>query len=380
MKIIEYSELKNTYSFFANKIAKAIYVFIVIVILIILAGVLWCIFGFLDDTVRASTLLRPYENVSTVRTKYGGRIKEVLFENGAHVNQGDSLIIIDTFEAEAELKKQQTSLKLCEKENRVSKVLLSTIDNEVITVVEEDTEILSKSQTYLSELKQLKQETEEAKILYEREVKKPKMFTTSQSIDDYLNQYNKAKLKLETFISDSRYQALLSLNNSEAQIIQITETINTLQDQIDFSVLKAPISGTVKTVSPILVNENIFAQESVLQIIPDSEERLKAELYIKTADIGRVEEGNRVRIKLEGLSPARFGYVEGNVILVPPDYTAMQTEEPVFIVEAEIEDLVMTTKHGEQTILKPGLKGEARVVVGREKAYVMLLRKLDFLW
>ena len=76
MKIIEYSELKNTYSFFANKIAKAIYVFIVIVILIILAGVLWCIFGFLDDTVRASTLLRPYENVSTVRTKYGGRIRE----------------------------------------------------------------------------------------------------------------------------------------------------------------------------------------------------------------------------------------------------------------------------------------------------------------
>ena len=107
---------------------------------------------------------------------------------------------------------------------------------------------------------------------------------------------------------------------------------------------------------------------------------LKAEIYIKTADIGRVEEGNRVRIKLEGLSPARFGYVEGKVILVPPDYTAMQTEEPVFIVEAEIDDLVMTTKHGEQTILKPGLKGEARVVVGREKAYVMLLRKLDFLW
>ena len=132
-------------------------IFIVIIILIIIAGVLWCIFGFLDDTVKASTLLRPYENVSTVRTKYGGRIREVLFENGAHVNQGDSLIIIDTFEAEAELKKQQTSLKLCEKENKVSKVLFSTIDNEVIPVDEEDTEILSKSQTYLSELKQLKQ-------------------------------------------------------------------------------------------------------------------------------------------------------------------------------------------------------------------------------
>ena len=41
---------------------------------------------------------------------------------------------------------------------------------------------------------------------------------------------------------------------------------------------------------------------------------------------------------------------------------------------------VLLVKHGEQTILKPGLKGEARVVVGREKAYVMLLRKLDFLW
>lgn len=380
MKSLDYSELKNTYSFFSNKPARAIYAFIVIVVLIILASVSWCIFGSLDDTVKATTLLRPYDKVSTVRTKYTARIKEVLYENGEHVNQGDVLLVLDSTEAEAELKKQMSSLKLYEKEQEVSSALLVTIENEDLPTDVMDIEILSKAQAYLSELSQLRSEAEEARVLYERELGKPQMFTTSQSIEDCYSHYNKAKLKLDTFISDSRYQASLSFDNSRTQIVQINETISTLVDQIESSVLRAPISGTVKSVSPVLENENLFSQESVLQIIPDSGKSLKAEIYVTTADIGRVKEGNRVRIKLEGLSPARFGYVEGVVTLVPPDYTFTGTEEPMFVVEAQIDNLIMSTKTGEEVSLKSGLKGEARVVIGREKAYVMLLRKLDFLW
>lgn len=108
MEIVDYSELKNTYGFFANKPARAVYVFLFIVVLIILSAVLWCIFGSINDTVKATALLRPYEKVSTVRTKYGGKVREVLFENGQHISQGDALLVLDTLELETELKKHQT--------------------------------------------------------------------------------------------------------------------------------------------------------------------------------------------------------------------------------------------------------------------------------
>ena len=71
--------------------------------------------------------------------------------------------------------------------------------------------------------------------------------------------------------------------------------------------------------------------------------------------------------------------IETEVSLVPPDVTMTQSGQAVFVVEAEIQNPYLHTRHGETAKLLPGISAEARIVTERSTAMQMILRKLDFI-
>lgn len=123
----------------------------------------------------------------------------------------------------------------------------------------------------------------------------------------------------------------------------------------------------------------ILAGEEVLRIVPQDNESLKADIYVDPSYVARVKVGNPVKIKFPGLAPSRYGMVETQVSIVPPDVTVMTTGQPAFVVEAVIENPYLSTKHGQTARLLPGISAEARIVTDRSTAMQMVLRKLDFI-
>ncbi len=77
---------------------------------------------------------------------------------------------------------------------------------------------------------------------------------------------------------------------------------------------------------------------------------------------------------------ARHGYSEAKVISISPNYKMVSDGSLGFTVYGQIKDIELKTRSGEKLCLKVGLTGTAEIVVGYEKAYMMFLRKLDFLW
>ena len=71
--------------------------------------------------------------------------------------------------------------------------------------------------------------------------------------------------------------------------------------------------------------------------------------------------------------------IETEVAIVPPDVTMTQSGQAVFVVEVEITNPYLHTKHGETAKLLPGISAEARIVTERSTAMQMILRKLDFI-
>ena len=76
----------------------------------------------------------------------------------------------------------------------------------------------------------------------------------------------------------------------------------------------------------------------------------------------------------------RYGYSEVKVISISPDYKMVSDGSLGFTVYGQIKDIELKTRGGEKLCLKVGLTGTAEIVVGYEKAYMLLLRELDFLW
>lgn len=123
----------------------------------------------------------------------------------------------------------------------------------------------------------------------------------------------------------------------------------------------------------------ILAGEEIIKIVPEDNQALIAELYVDPSYVARIKVGNGVKIKFPGLPPSRYGQIETEVSLVPPDVSLSPEGQPIFIVEAKIKDPYLKTKTGQTARLIPGITAEGRIITERSTVMQMVLRKLDFM-
>lgn len=170
------------------------------------------------------------------------------------------------------------------------------------------------SKLYLTEKAHYEKILEDSETKYEREKNAPPELKVPWTIADLENQYTQTKLTYETW-----------LNNQKVQ----------------------------------------------------TKEKLKADIYIDPSYVARVKVGNAVKIKFPGLPPSRYGMIETNINLLPPDVTYI-SGSAVFIAEAEIENPYLVTKKNQTAKLLSGITAEGRVITDRSTVMQMVLRKLDF--
>jgi HlyD family secretion protein len=90
--------------------------------------------------------------------------------------------------------------------------------------------------------------------------------------------------------------------------------------------LKAPQAGIVKDLATTTVGAVVAPGTVLLTVVP-KHEPLVAEVRIRHEDIGFVEAGQPVKVKLAAYPFQKFGMVEGTVRTVAPDVSAATTKE-----------------------------------------------------
>ncbi len=120
MKNNDFKDIRDiTYSREMYEAKPKIFVsaFIYIVLFIIIISLIWAYFSEIDIIARGSGIVRPNENISTVRVESAGKLEQVNVYEGKEVNKGDILYIIDhkTFE----LQKNELEEKLSDLEQKL---------------------------------------------------------------------------------------------------------------------------------------------------------------------------------------------------------------------------------------------------------------------
>lgn len=379
MYLKTFDEMKKTSVFFMLKPVNAIYGFIVTVCVAILAVIIWAVFAPMDDVVKGTVLLRPSQAVSSIKCVTSGELYSKNFENDDVVQAGDLLFSLDTSALIRELESYKAAQKKNEEDTVIYTTLLQTIKSGRITGVEKGSDAFLKSNSYLLEKSRYEAMQEEAESKYVIERDAPSALRVPQTVKELENQFRQSKLTYETWLSNQNIQTNEKVASLKIERNNIETRLSELERAIKNSTIYAPISGRISEVTKRNRGDYILAGEEVLKIVPQDGDSLRADVYVDSSYIARVKVGDPIRIKFPGLAPSRYGMVETEVSLVPPDVTLSQSGQAFFVVEAVIDNPYLSTKQGQIAKLLPGISAEARIVTDRSTALQMVLRKLDFI-
>ena len=309
---------------FASQNRKILLIFAIIIIAVVLA--LWW-FNFrtkpLEGFAMGNGRLEATE--VDIATKFHGRVKEILFNEGDNVKLGQVVAQMNTATLEAQLAEAQANVISAEKQH-----------NNAVAVVAQ-----RKSECDLA-----RKNLTRANQLFEKGI------ISSQELDKQTATYD---------VSESRCDAAeANVANAEAAIEAAIAQTERLKSDINDSILKSPISGRVqyKLAEP---GEVLPAGGKIMTIINLSDVYMT--VFLASKDAGRIAIGAPSRIIFDAAPeyaiPAEVYYISSKAQFTPKEVeTLNERQKLVFRIKVRIDDDILREY---EPLVKIGVPGVAYI-------------------
>jgi|AGTN01.1.fsa_nt_gi type I secretion membrane fusion protein, HlyD family len=119
------------------------------------------------------------------------------------------------------------------------------------------------------------------------------------------------------------------LSELEMNIARTRELLSQASDQQRRTQVTSPIDGIVKNLRANTIGGVIRPGEPIMEIVP-LHERLQVDARLSPTDRGYVQVGQKATVKVSAYDYTTYGGLEGEVILVAPDTTMDQDNQPYY--------------------------------------------------
>jgi len=268
-------------------------------------------------------------------SKISGKVKEVNFEVGDYVKEGEPLVILETEELYDQLSQAEAALA-------TAKANLAA--NEAGTLPQQLEQAKSAFEQAEANYLNVKADYERMKALYEADA------ISKQAFDSMELKYKVAKSQYESAKEQLRLTEERLPKNIEAlraQVAQAQAQVELIKTNIKNSVIKAPISGLVssKQINPGEMCQAGAALGSIVNI-----DKVKVVIDVPEEDINKIKEGQETTVNIDALGDE--GKIKGKISIISPASGSSR----LFKVKIEMENKDHT--------LKPGMFASVNVVRG----------------
>lgn len=149
-----------------------------------------------------------------------------------------------------------------------------------------------------------------------------------------------------------------SLRKSRREYLEFSQRLRKMSDSLNRTVIRSPASGIVKSIYIMGEGEVVQPGMTVLDIVPAGD-KLVIEAHLALGDIGYVQPGQPVAVKLATGDARMFGNLDGIVKHISPDAITIPEEGTFYRVLVETES-DRFERDGRRYQLYPGM----RVLVG----------------
>lgn len=180
-----------------------------------------------------------------------------------------------------------------------------------------------------------------------------------------------AQAALAQQISDWRSRAGMELSQAQADLSVQKMTLPGLEDRVDRTVIRAPMTGRVNRVFVTTVGGSVGSGEPIVEIVP-TDDALYIEAMVRPQDIANVGLGQRAFVEITAYNPAIFGKMAGTVTSISPDAVVNEeTGESFYTVEVRTTE-VLKDQDGDPLDIGPGMVANVSLL-GEERSILSYL-------
>lgn len=378
---------------------------------IFLIALLFCCIIRYPETVDGSVYLTVSAPASRLISRYTSVIDTLVVNNGEHVMFGDDVAVLRNAARYKDIRycmnivdeyntKGISSLQgLLEKELRLGdiqdywSVFLSSVQaynlfvslNEIDIKKEIAKQRIDNLQDFVTSLANRIAIQKEILTLKKNELNREKQLLESKMVsqseyETYLQDYRSAEVTLNSLNSDFE-QTKASIHDIEYSVreteLEITKQKNSLELSVNDAALKlsgalirwkenyaivAPVTGKVNYMDFWNAGQTVMQGQIVASIIPDAENEVFAIAKISSQRYGKIREGQRVNIRLNGFPYNEFGILKGEVeeCIGVPEYDSQMGV--LYTVRISLPE-GMTTSYNKQLPIIMDMNGVACIEV-----------------
>ncbi|MGE0312650.1 MAG: HlyD family type I secretion periplasmic adaptor subunit [Lautropia sp.] len=303
-----------------------------LLMLLLMVGLLtsaaaWAHFSRIEEITRGDARVIPSSREQIIQSLEGGILSEMMVREGDIVSAGQPLLRIDETKARSSYQEQLSrSLSLQAAAARLRAESRGT-PLEFPPAVLADAELLkNETDTYQARRTALEQSvatSRSSRALIQREIAitQPMVAKGLVAETDLLRlkrSLNDLDAQNQERVNKYRVDAANELGRVEAELGQVLETLTARQDQVQRTVISAPVRGTIKNIKMNTRGGVIQPGQDILEIIP-LEDRLLVEARIRPADVAFLRPGLAATVKISAYDYSIYGGLVGKVEMISPD-------------------------------------------------------------
>jgi len=339
------------------------------IIALVTGGLLWAIFGHVDEVAVATGKIIPVGQVQVVQAEDKGVVKRIYVKEGQTVKKGDLLVELDQTISEADvmgIKKQIAYYNLEIDRLMAQKTGQSFVPPQSADLDPKDVAAqLSLYQSWAAErqaklagaqagveqsaamvetarINRLKYK-QQMDIAQEKEDRSETLYTQNAVAYFQLLDQRAKRMEIEQTLAAqegeiAKNQAALAqsrenianatagydkdvdtkLTEDRKQLLQYTEELKKAGEKNRLARIVAPTEGKVGQLSVHTVGGVVTAAQALMVIVPE-DVVLEVEAWVANKDIGFVQMGQQAEVKVETFNFQKFGTIDAQVSEISPD-------------------------------------------------------------
>lgn len=368
---------------------------------LVLCALAWAILGKVDIIVSASGKVIPSGSTKTITSVEVAVVRALHVKEGAEVKAGDVLVELDTSAPDADRDKAQGDATAAVLAVARSKALISAVDSlqpprlaavpSVGSIALADAQQQLEGQwkdfhaklmrlddlmaQYAKDLPLATQRAHDYAVLAEsRDVSQHAWMEKEQARIDLAGQLSDATHQRSSLIAQTRKDAHDVLTDNEKLLAGSRQDARKASEHGRQLSLIAPVDGTVQQLNVHTVGAAVPAAQPLMLVVPQ-EERVEIEAQLENKDVGFVQEGQPVEVKLDAFEYTKYGTVPGHVTHVSRDAIQDEKKGLVYAVRIGLDRNQMDVD-GRQVRLTAGLAASAEIKTGTRRVIEYVLSPL----
>ena len=171
-----------------------------------------------------------------------------------------------------------------------------------------------------------------------------------------------------------REEVVEELKETEVILRQLAESQTGMQDQVDRTLVRAPLTGIIKKIHVNTIGGVFQPGMDMMEIVP-IEDTLLVEANINPKDIGFLRKGMKAIVKLTAFDFAIYGGLEGQVEHISADTIKNEEGESFYVVRVRTDKNYLGTAEKKMEII-PGMQTNVDIITGQKTLAQYLLKPL----